>query len=223
MRLLVIGDIHGDVRKIPLLKEAINIHRPDTLVVCGDITHFGSLAMACKILKSLQSLDLPIFFVPGNCDPKELASKVTVEGSENLHGRCMMFAGRNIIGVGGCVSSPFEVPFELSEAEVKGILAEAYRKCSSCCGLVVVSHCPPYGTKVDKTSFNQHVGSRALKSFLLSTKPILLVCGHIHEARGIDFVNTTHVVNPGPLNRGFYSIVDLEKVEIILGNLEKKS
>ncbi len=223
MRLLLISDIHGDVQKIPCLKKVVTSDRLDAIVICGDITHFGSLVSASLVFESLGHLGLPVFFVPGNCDPRELASKTTFKSSENLHGRCVMVFGRSMLGVGGCASGPFKTPFELSEAETAGVLENALGGCSFGSDLIVVSHDAPYGTRVDLTSFGQHVGSKVLREFVLSKNPILLMCGHIHEARGTDLLGATYIVNPGPLYRGFYSLVEIDgRVEATLHVFEKK-
>ena len=126
MRLLVISDIHGQMQKTSFLEGVASEHKPDALVVCGDLTHFGNLATASLVLDSLGHLGIPVFFVPGNCDPKELASKTTFQSSENLHGRCVTLSGRNLVGVGGCTPSPFKTPFELSETEILQTLTDAF-------------------------------------------------------------------------------------------------
>jgi len=223
MRLLVISDIHGQLKETSFLEDAVNKRKSDALVVCGDLTHFGNLIQVSLVLESFKYLGLPILFVPGNCDPKELASKSTFDGSENLHGRCVTLFGRNIIGVGGCTRGPLRTPFELSEAEIQKTLTDAYWQCSNGLDTLIISHDPPHGTKVDQISSGQHVGSRAVHDFVLYARPLLVMCGHIHEARGTDSIGTTMVVNPGPFHRGFYSLVDItDEVGVVLETFEKK-
>jgi len=41
-----------------------------------------------------------------------------------------------------------------------------------------------------------------------------LLCGHIHEARGIEKIKETLVLNPGPLYRGMGAIVVVEDKNI---------
>jgi Icc-related predicted phosphoesterase len=33
----------------------------------------------------------------------------------------------------------------------------------------------------------------------------VVICGHIHEARGIDMIGTTRIVNCGPAGKGEYA------------------
>jgi uncharacterized protein len=34
-----------------------------------------------------------------------------------------------------------------------------------------------------------------------------VLCGHIHEARGVDHIGRTPIVNPGPVAAGHYAVV----------------
>ena len=171
----------------------------------------------------MRHLGLPVLFVPGNCDPRELESKAIFEGAENLHGRCIAISGSSFIGVGGCTPGPFKTSFELSEGEILQTLSDASKQCSNGSVAALISHSPPYGIKLDETGFGQHVGSKGLHDFIVSESPTVVLCGHIHEARGMDAIGTTTVLNPGPLHRGFYSLVELtERVTAVFETLEKK-
>ena len=59
----------------------------------------------------------------------------------------------------------------------------------------------------------------------METKPLALVCGHIHEGRAIDKIGETVVVNPGPLAEGNYAILEVEKIgeEWKVANVELKN
>jgi Icc-related predicted phosphoesterase len=48
---------------------------------------------------------------------------------------------------------------------------------------VVVAHRPPFGL-CDRTEGGKHVGSEELLERLLVVRPRLVICGHVHEARG---------------------------------------
>jgi uncharacterized protein len=76
---------------------------------------------------------------------------------------------------------------------------------------VVLSHVPPRGCSLDRTFLGKHVGSTALRSYIESRQPKLVVCGHIHEARGIELLGRTTVVNCGVAARGYYALVELDK------------
>ena len=52
-----------------------------------------------------------------------------------------------------------------------------------------------------------HVGSTAVREFLEEAQPDICLCGHIHEARAVDRVGRTVVVNPGALAQGGYVLL----------------
>jgi hypothetical protein len=46
---------------------------------------------------------------------------------------------------------------------------------------ILISHAPPYNTNLDMTLNKRHLGSEALRKIITEKKPILVLCGHIHE------------------------------------------
>jgi Icc-related predicted phosphoesterase len=83
--------------------------------------------------------------------------------------------------------------------------------------LILVSHPPPYNTKVDRNSGGKHVGSTSVREWMDKVKPALVVCGHIHEARGLDEIEGVKIVNCGPARSGFYAVAEVtDKVSIEL-------
>jgi Icc-related predicted phosphoesterase len=67
---------------------------------------------------------------------------------------------------------------------------------------VFVLHSPPHGTRCDMIAPGQHVGSRAIRSFVERHAPRLVLSGHIHESPRVsgawrDRIGPSEVVNPG--------------------------
>ena len=67
---------------------------------------------------------------------------------------------------------------------------------------VLITHSPPRGTRCDLTASRQHVGSRAIRSFVEREQPPLVLSGHIHESPRVsaaykDTIGRTAEVNPG--------------------------
>ena len=65
-----------------------------------------------------------------------------------------------------------------------------------------VCHTPPHATRCDMIGAGVHVGSRALREFILRHQPPLVLSGHIHESPRVssawrDTLGRTVVVNPG--------------------------
>ena len=74
---------------------------------------------------------------------------------------------------------------------------------------IVLSHPPPRDGKLDPVFSGRHAGSTALRAFIERAQPALVVCGHIHEGRGIDTLGQTTVVNCGPAAAGSYALIEL--------------
>lgn len=72
---------------------------------------------------------------------------------------------------------------------------------------MLVSHNPPKDTACDVIPGDVHVGSTAVREFLEEAQPDICLCGHIHEARAVDRVGRTVVVNPGALAQGGYVLL----------------
>ena len=210
MRILAIADIHDRGR---YAKKLTVIERDLTLVV-GDITYFKSKDFALKILEAMKG-DRPLLFVPGNCDDRELLHLKEVNGITNIHGDKVEYDDIVFIGLGGSNITPFATPIEFSEEEIWNILMKVVSNVKLDDKLLIlVSHTPPYNSKVDSTHFGEHVGSVSIRRFIEEYQPALCLCGHIHEARGIDKIGNTLVVNPGPLMYRYYAIIEIKNKQV---------
>ncbi len=194
MKIIGITDIHGRRNYSPQVQEAL---RSADLVVCsGDLTDFGSAQDAERILEEIRLQNPNILAVSGNCDHPGVNTVLSVSDI-NLHNNAKTMGSVTFYGLGGSNPSPFHTPQELDEDQIAGILKN-YKKTEDSRWHVFVTHAPPAHTKVDRTFFRQHVGSGAVRAFIEEFRPDLVLCGHIHEARGIDTINETIVINPGP-------------------------
>ncbi len=210
MRILALSDLHGNTEKAGELSSVIDEERPDMVFIGGDITNFGSTLKAAHMLGFFTKEEIAVFFVPGNCDPRELLDINELEGALNVHGRIMSYGGYQILGLGGSNPTPFKTFTELSEMEIDVILKDLKPVSNT----IVLSHLPPFGTKMDKTFWGHHVGSRALRDFVERSEPRLVVVGHIHEGKGQDSIGPSFILNPGPGYRGFYAIINVDQQEV---------
>jgi hypothetical protein len=205
----VVSDFHGSsdaVRRAALKADRIEA---EVVVVCGDITDFGSVQMARKLLLPLIELRLPVFFVPGNCDPPALA-ELDLENVWCIHGSCRAYDDLVFAGVGGCPISPFNTPFEMIEDEIMGVLERSFNQCELKPLQILVSHTPPKDTRLDMAFSGGHVGSLSVRKYIENRKISLVFCGHIHEAKGIDQIGETVIVNPGPARHNQCAVANIE-------------
>lgn len=67
---------------------------------------------------------------------------------------------------------------------------------------ILVTHGPPLGIG-DKTADGRFVGCRHQLAWIQKNQPALVVCGHIHEGRGVYQVGETTIINASALNQHY--------------------
>jgi len=205
MKVLVGTDFHGKESVFEAFAEKAEENNVDIMAICGDITHFGSLQEAQRLLSLLINLRIPVLFVPGNCDPPALAG-VDMEGVTCIHGRNVSYGDLVFLGVGASPPTPFRTPFELAEDKIMETLVQASNNLPVARWVVLISHAPPRDTQLDKTSIGLHAGSSSVRTFIEEKQPSTVFCGHIHEAKGREKIGATLIVNSGPARYGDYAI-----------------
>jgi Icc-related predicted phosphoesterase len=208
VRAFILSDFHG-YRKA-FLKAATTVKRveADIIVVCGDITNFGNVNQAKSLFMPLISLNLPLLYVPGNCDLSSFF-KDTIENATNVHASCVKIQDYSFIGVGGAPSSYLKTPLEFPDTWLMNSLNEGFTLCPSTEKLIILSHTPPFNTQIDLAYMNKHIGSQSVRLFIEQKKPLAVFCGHVHEAPGIDYIRETLIVNPGPAKKGNYALAEI--------------
>ena len=208
MKIFALADIHGDFGIIDRIKNELTDH--DLITVSGDLTNFNSVKVATAMTYAIEGLS-SLLIVPGNCDIPEILS-LFEEENISLHGRGRSFGKIGFFGAGGSTITPFDTPFEISEAAMNKFLMAGYSQLAGCDIKIMVTHSPPFGTKIDTTGKGDHGGSEAVYEFIKRHDVDLLLCGHIHEARGEDVVAGTPVLNIGPSHVGYVEVEIDDKV-----------
>jgi uncharacterized protein len=198
----VIGDIHGNAARLSLVLDAVAA-RGDVrgMLVTGDLAAgvFARIAGPSgpkEILAILRGTGLPFVFVPGNHDASRM------DEPENVDGAVGSLLGMSVLGVGGSPRA-FGLPYEWED----GSLDLPGGPCD-----LVLAHAPPALTRLGMTARGKDVGSRQVRD-LLVRRPRALVCGHIHEAVGIEEVDGVPCYNAGalggPFARAQYGVLTL--------------
>jgi Icc-related predicted phosphoesterase len=207
MKLLCLADIHGEVAGLsdvlPLIPGV------DVVVIAGDLTHLGGYDEAEAILSPLLSTGTRLVAVGGNMDG-EGARRFLTEKGIDLHARGLIIDGVGFMGLGGGPSSPFGTPWEIGTEEATTCLAAGFAQIRDAGFRVLVSHAPPRDTELDRSFARLHVGSAAVRNFLLTRSVQLCLCGHIHESRGEDSLGGAVCANIGPFKNGHYALVTIE-------------
>jgi Icc-related predicted phosphoesterase len=207
MKILCLSDVHGEGAGLKeILPDASEV---DVVVVAGDLTHLGGYAEAETVLAPLLESGAAIVAVAGNMD-REGVREWLDEKAINIHGRGITIGQVGFMGLGGGTPSPFGTPWEISDEEAAGFLASGLAAISSCPYKVLVSHAPPRGTKIDRSFAGMHLGSGAVRDFLLAGSVDRCICGHIHESPGEDTLGRARCVNVGPFKNGRYALIAIE-------------
>ncbi len=205
MKIFAVSDIHGAIR--PIENAAPLIRAADAVVIAGDITHTKTRVEAEDVVACMEQYARRILAVHGNWDRLEVEDFLEEKGY-SLHGRGLVSDGIGFFGVGGSSPTPLWTATEYPENDIALILQTGYEKVQQASPVVLVSHAPPRSIR-DRSFIGLRGGSRSVRAFLETNPVDLCLCGHIHEARGIECFQQTVVVNTGSFKKGHYGIIDI--------------
>jgi Icc-related predicted phosphoesterase len=189
MRILVFSDIHGDLAALGRLVDI----DADYYIAAGDLVSWAQGLDAVGPI--LQRRAPRVYVLPGNHEHASHIEAFCEKYSLHpLHGRSFEAGGWHIAGLGHSNPTPFNTPGEYSESEITARL----QPFAALKPLVLVCHCPPLGTALDRAGAGLHFGSGAIAEFLAIHSPAHFLCGHIHEAAGMEVqIGATRGVNVG--------------------------
>jgi hypothetical protein len=176
MKLLIFSDIHGDINA---LKNLMNIEA-DAYFAAGDLVNWGRGLDEMGPILAQHAANM--YVLPGNHESEsEIARFCEDFGLQNFHGRTRSVGNYQIARLGYSNPTPFDTPGEYSEKE----LAERLSPFAELTPLILICHCPPKATPLDRVRDGVHFGSTAVKDFIQKHQPPYFFCGHIHEAAGV--------------------------------------
>ena len=212
MKLLLISDLHGHLDNLQKLEGEIK--GADAVLFAGDFSKFQKPETGLPCAEKMRELCPNLFAVLGNCDEPELLEsieKLDISAQRSL----ASFEGLVIAGSGGGSKFTGETPNERDEDDLQAdfdvIKNSGLDEEGQWGNLILISHNPPKAQKIDSPAPNVHAGSQIFADFIAKTKPLAVLCGHIHEGCGVESIGDTVVVNPGPLCEGNYAVMELQK------------
>ncbi len=206
MKILGLTDIHGRMNYPEEVNE--QMRSADLIVIAGDTTNFGGYKEAERIIETIASINGKILAVHGNCDQSGAVELLSAR-QMNMHGMTKTIDDVQFTGIGGSNKTPFHTPHEYSDEEIKDIL-EGIPAAPGARFRMLISHSPPFKSNVDKMLLGIHVGSKAIREYIETSQPDIVLCGHIHEARGFDHIGRTLIINPGPFPK-HYAVIYIDK------------
>jgi Icc-related predicted phosphoesterase len=191
LKLLAFSDLHRDLDGARRLVE--RSAAADVVIGAGD---FASVHEGLEeTIDALSSIETPTVLVPGNNETEDALRAACADwpAAKVLHGQGTEVDGREFFGLGaGIPVTPWDWSFDLDDE------AAAQRLAGCTEGAVLVVHSPPLG-HCDVSGSGEHLGSPAILEAIESKRPVLAVCGHIHESWGAEStIGDTRVRNLGP-------------------------
>ena len=197
---VVVSDIHAKASTASSVCKLADRYNADNILILGDVSNFGPVSVAVDYISSLNR---PVYAIPGNCDPLVFPDAVSKVATD-MHGKAAVIDGIRVAGLGGSNPTIFDTPFELTEDEIFDTLDGICDNVS-----VLMVHAPPLG-HLDTIPNGMHVGSSSIKAIADKYRPLVVLSGHIHEARGIESHNGTLFVNPGAAKDGYAALLTID-------------
>ncbi len=212
MKILALTDIHGSYTTAAAI---IRKESADVVIIGGDLTTIGTVKEAEDALDLFRPAAGRLLCVAGNMDLPQHDHLFEQRGV-SLNACGVSIGDVGFFGVSAAPFSRLHTPYEISEEELSRRIRKGFGMVSNAPTKVFVPHAPPYGTKLDIIHTGIHVGSMAVREFIEDFQPEVVVCGHIHEARGIDRIEESQIVNCGIAAHGNYAVITIDRdIEIL--------
>lgn len=187
MLIYAVADIHGKKRRFAKIKRQLAVHKPDLMVIAGDLSNYFQ---PDRVLARLNALPLPVLVIRGNTDLKRVQARFqSYPNLKPLNLQPVIISQIPFVGLSGTIPVPFRSRIRFKE---KNLFKQAAARVTK--QTVLVAHPPPYGF-LDEVAGRFHAGSRKLTDLIVRSQPALVLCGHIHERPGSVRVGKSVVVN----------------------------
>ncbi len=180
---------------------------------------------AKSIIRQLTVHEIPILAIPGNVETPGVREWMKIQSDINpyfiwLQEKSLVIDDIQFFGFGFVTDSS-----NSKRARSFGEIAPlpAYKKLNKLSRQVIddmgskilISHSPPYLTKLDYVPTKKiHVGSKPIRYFIENAEIDVVICGHIHESRGIHREKKWWGINSGAAIEGSISLIDTSKTTV---------
>ncbi|MBW2964323.1 metallophosphoesterase family protein [Candidatus Woesearchaeota archaeon] len=191
MKLLAFVDLHGSMKILEKIAAMAKTDKVDYIICAGDITIFGDSMK--QMVERLDKIGIPAIMLHGNHEDKDSLRKVCkhTKNVKFMHKEILEAGDYVFMAYGGGGFSTLDKEFEAWSKEAMAKIPEGKK-------IILVTHAPPYETKIDQV-LDQPAGNKSIRNFIKQVQPKLAISGHLHENAGIkDRIDKTKIVNPGP-------------------------
>jgi Icc-related predicted phosphoesterase len=165
----------------------------------------------------LKETNTPCYITGGNDDMQEVVDEIRdTEHVKNPENKLVKLDPiHEMASMGWSNITPWKCPRDCSEEELESHIEKVMADVQDTSNLVFNFHTPPINCGLDTVQklddsvyppkpvldHGQPIlvgaGSESVKKAIEKYQPLLDLCGHIHEARGMCKIGRTHVINPG--------------------------
>ena len=188
IKILAVGDIHGDTGLVKKLAEKAKKEEVDVVILAGDLTFVEQLVK--NLISPFIKAKKQVLLIPGNHESNATINFLAemYPNTKNIHGHSIKKGDVGIFGAGGG-----DVINVTPDKEIFKALKQGHEKIKDSKKKIMVTHMHPKGSKAEFSGFE---GSKAVKKAIEEFKPDILISAHIHEASGIEEkIEGTKVIN----------------------------
>jgi hypothetical protein len=184
MKLLLLSDIHCQFEE--MYQKSVAHGDVDAILCAGDFTWRGrdrhkEVSRTRKWVQKMAAI-APFYWIPGNHDIRFMNEFYNIPNTIKCKDETVKLGDYTLHGVSlsPCYDRPdMAVTWDfMTNNPVAEEAAFDFEPVD-----IVLSHCPPLGV-LDKTLDHRYIGSEFLLKYIDKHEPLLVVCGHVHEAAG---------------------------------------
>ena len=155
MKILAIGDIHGDTSLAKKAAKKAEKENVDLVLLTGDLTFFDQPAK--DIIKPFEDRGKDVLILPGNHEANSTINSFadTYSRTKNLHGTHFE---KNNIGFFGAGYSTDAGPFWIEDKEIMPLLKKGHKGIKHLDKKILVTHMHPKGSKSEFSGFKGSKG-----------------------------------------------------------------
>lgn len=179
LKILAVGDIHGDTGLVKKLAEKAKKENVDLVILAGDLTFFESSTE--NLIGPFLKAKKEVLIVPGNHESMATVDFLTnlYPNAKNLHG---YYFKKNDVGIFGAGFADFGVS-KVTDKEIFDLLKKGHAGIKDAKKKIMITHMHPFGSKSEFSGFQ---GSQGIKKAIKEFHPDIHVHSHIHEAEGAE-------------------------------------
>ncbi|MBI2565229.1 metallophosphoesterase family protein [Candidatus Woesearchaeota archaeon] len=193
LKILAFSDIHGDQAAIDRMVKRAEQENVDLVIIAGDFSPRHAIDTAPpNLIGPFLKLGKKVLVLHGNNETETTVDFLTdLYGVQNLHKYSLELNGIGIFGAGSADVGPFPI----NDREIFEKLEKSHNYIQQSKKKIMVTHAHPSGSLIEKFT-NIFKGSESVRKAIDKFQPNILICGHVHEAAGVEeIIGKTKVVN----------------------------